>query len=650
MKTRNIFGIFTALCLALNVAAQTDPVIMKVNGKPVYKSEFEAIFRKNQKDVQVSKESLDEYMVLFTNFKLKVTEAEELGLDTAKKFRDELAGYRRQLARPYLVDNEMTDALIKEAYERLKTEVRASHILVKCEWDAEPKDSLIAYKKALKFRDRVLKGEDFGKVASVKGGSDDPSALRNKGDLGWFTAFMMVYNFENACYKMNVGEISMPVRTKFGYHIIKLTGKRPARGTIRAAHILIASKNEDSPESKANALKKAQEIKAKIAAGEDFVTLARQYSDDPSSKNKGGELAPFGTGKMVQEFEDAAFSIQKDGEVSDIIQTSYGYHIIKRLELKPLDSFDNMKAGLKQKVQRDSRSHLPKQSFVNKLKAKYNYKEDPKGLKAFYTVVDTNVFHGKWDRNKAAKLTGVIFTFDGKAVSQADFADYIYKNQKTQQREDLYSFINSLYDKWVANILIDYEDGRLEQLYPDFRMLMKEYRDGILLFELTDQKVWSKAVKDSTGLAGFYEMNKNNYMWPKRYQVDVYTCANADIAKNLRKDLKKGKMTEAQLKEKYNKDSQLNLKVESGKFAEADHEALKKNPPVKKGLSPDIHENGQVIIINTKEIAEATPKTIAEARGIITSDYQTYLEKEWLESLRKKYPVEINNEVLYSIR
>lgn len=650
MKTRHILGIFLAFLITVSASAQTDPVLMWVNEKPIYKSEFEAIFRKNQKETGVSREALDEYLVLFTNFKLKVTEAEELGMDTVSKFKEELAGYRKQLARPYLVDNEMTDKLIAEAYERMKFELRASHILVKCDIDAEPKDTLIAYQKAMKFRERILKGEDFGKAASVKGGSDDPSAIKNKGDLGWFTAFMMVYNFENACYNMNLGDLSMPVRTRFGYHIIKLTGKRPARGTIRVAHILIASKDEDSNEAKAQAKKKAEEILGRIQAGGDFGTLANQFSEDPSSKGKGGELSPFSTGRMVEEFEEASFALNKDGDVSGIVKTAYGYHIIKRLELKPIDSFEEMKPTLKQKVQRDVRSQLPRKSFVAKLKTKYNFKEDKAALKPFFAVVDTNIFYGKWDASKAAKLNKFMWSFNGKNYTQADFTNFLNKSQRRTQREDVSNFVAKQYEKWTSDLIIDFEDARLEEIYPDFRMLMKEYRDGILLFELTDQKVWTKAIKDSVGLANFYEKNKNNYLWPKRYVVDIFYCANAKIAKALRKDIAKGKMGNEALLGKYNKDSQLNLKIESGKYNEEENETLKTNLPKSKGLSADILLNGQVVIINTKEIIEPTPKAINEAKGLITSDYQSYLEKEWLEQLRKKYPVRVDNTVLYSIK
>jgi peptidyl-prolyl cis-trans isomerase SurA len=654
MKTFRIFSLTAVMAvtslLNAQVKIQESPVIMTVNGKPVTKAEFEAIFRKNYKDATITRESLDEYLVLFTNFKLKVTEAEELGLDTAKKFRDELAGYRRQLARPYLVDNQLSEELITEAYERMKWEVRASHILIKVDWEADPKDSLAAYNRALALRNKIIKGMAFEKVAAAKDGSEDESVRVNKGDLGFFSAFDMVYNFETACYNMKVGDLSMPVRTRFGYHIIKLTDKRPARGTIKVAHILIASKKEDTPEKQADAKKRAEEIREKIIRGESFATLASQFSDDQSSNRKGGELAPFGTRKMVPEFEDASFALMKDGDISPLIKTDYGYHIIKRLELKPIPTFEEVKGTIKQRVQRDSRSQLPKKSFVNKLKVKYNFTETPGSLAPFYAIVDTNIFYGTWDVKKASHLMAPMFSFNGKNYSQADFAQFLYRNQRRQQKDELNTVINSMYSNFVNNTLMDYEDSRLEEIYPEFYLLMKEYRDGILLFELTDMKVWSKAVKDSSGLASYYEKNKTKYMWPKRYDVEIYYAATAEIAKMLSKDLKKAKMTEKDLLDKYNKDSQLNLKIVSGVLTEEENEFLKANQPVKAGLSKVIPSNGQHVILKTRKVLEPQPKTIAEAKGVITSDYQNYLEQEWISSLKAKYPVVINKEVLYSIK
>ncbi|HLP13133.1 MAG TPA: peptidylprolyl isomerase [Flavobacteriales bacterium] len=658
MNKLSVITLVTLTLLAHNsFSQQKDEVIMTVKSKPVYKSEFENIYKKNNKEVNVSKEALDEYMVLFTNFKLKVTEAEELGMDTVRKFRDELEGYRKQLAKPYLVDNNLNDNLISEAYERLKTEVRASHILVKCEQDATPEDTMKAYKKALSIRDKVLKA-DFATIAAMPGMSDDPSAVKNKGDLGYFTSMQMVYPFENACYKLKVGEVSMPVRTRFGYHILKVVDKRPSRGQIRVSHIMIVAKPEDPADKQENARKKAEEILGKAKAGEDFAALATQYSEDQSSARKGGELPIFGSGRMVPEFEDAAFSLTKDGEISNVIKTNYGYHIIKRLELKQLEPFEEKKAELKQKIQRDTRSFLPKKSFIAKLKTKYNYTDlnKKKDLMAFYAVVDTSIFDNEWKMEKAKGLEKPLAKFANKTFTQKDFALYLWKNQRKQKNQEIKAYINTQYETFMGDELINYEDSKLEEQYPEFRALMKEYRDGILLFDLTDKKVWSKAVKDTAGLREYYNKNKTNYMHPERYDVVIYTAKDAELAKKVRAELKKGKLNDDKILELFNKDSQLNLKIEKGIFSAEEKDVLVKSGALTQKLGADKlttdykDASNQIVFIKMKEVLKPSPKSLIEAKGPITSDYQTWLETEWIKSLKEKYPVVVNKDVLYGIK
>lgn len=696
MKRRNtIITLILALTTGISFAQKKDPVLMKVGDKTVTKEEFKAIFTKNLKDSVITQAALDEYMVLFTKFKLKVTEAESLGLDTTKKFREELIGYRKQLARPYLTDMAMSDEMVKEAYERMKEEIRASHILVKCELDAAPKDTLAAYKKAVALRDRVIKGEDFAKVAGSKDGSEDPTAPKNGGDIGYFSALQMVYPFESACYKMKTGDISMPVRTRFGYHIIKIADRRPARGQVHVSHILVSSRDEDDPKAKEAAAKKAEEIMSKINAGEDFANLARTYSDDQSSAKKGGELGTFGPGKMVPEFEEASFALKNAGDVSPVIKTSYGYHIIKLHEKIPIQTFDEVKGQLKQKISRDSRSVLPKKAFIDKLKKKYKYKESKSTLDLFYTGVDTSILGGRWrkeylyaastyvrpvitpnngddglikginedkkgelikeketiptDAKKEAALKKkIMFSFAGKKYSQYDFAVYLEKNQRKDKVMEMKKYLDQSFHSWVNDELLNHEDSQLEVLYPEFRLLMKEYRDGILLFELTDQKVWNKAVKDTAGLRGYYNEKKSKYMWGTRYDVDIYTCNSMEIAKNVIVDVNTGTTNDG-LREKYNKDSQLNLKVEAGKFAKEDKEIFSMIE-LKPGLSQVVQKDNQFIVVKVKEVLPPMSKTLNEAKGVVTADYQNYLELQWLKELEAKYKVEVFKDVLYSIK
>jgi peptidyl-prolyl cis-trans isomerase SurA len=647
---KGFIAIFTLTLLTLNVFAQNDPVLMKVDGKDVTKSEFENIFRKNLKDPVITKEALNEYVDLYVKFKLKVREAEELGMDTVSKFQKELAGYRTQLASPYLVDNAMNDELLKEVYERLGQEVRASHILLKLPASPSVGDTARVYQQVMALRARIIEGEDFAAVAKGKGGSEDPSAKQNGGDLGYFTSLQMVYPFENAAYETAIGDVSMPIRTRFGYHIIKVVDKREARGTIRVAHILVLSKDEDDAASKTNAKAKIDEIYGKLnAADSDFSALARQHSDDKASARKGGELPMFGTGRMVEEFADASFALEADNDVSAPFKTQYGWHIVKRLDYQGLPSFEDQKSKLKSRVARDSRSQLTKSSFIAKLKKEYLFEEFPKAWKNLDKQLDTTLFYATWKPIKPTKLKKALYTFNGKEYTQNDFANYLIETQaKEKLVGDPKKYARAKFTTMINDMVMEFEDSRLEQKYPEFRMLMKEYRDGILLFELTDKKVWRKAVEDTAGLQNFYDGNKQNFMWAKRLDAVIYTCADEKISKRVKYLITKGK-NNGEIVTEINKDSKLNLKIESSKYQKGDSNIVDQFDWTV-GTSADKSIDGQVVFLVTSSVLEPEPKLLKEAKGLVTAKYQDFLETQWVDSLREKYSVEVIDAVLYSIQ
>jgi len=626
-------------------------VLMTIGGNNVTVSEFENVYHKNNsKETAKDAKSLNEYIDLFVNFKLKVKEAEELGLDTAKAFKDELAGYRKQLAQPYLTDKNVNEQLLTETYNRLKMDVHAAHILIKVNENALPKDTLEAYNKIMKIRARILKGEDFSKVAAEKGISDDPSAIENGGDLGYFTALQMVYPFETAAYTTKIGEISMPVRTRYGYHIVKVIDRRPAQGEVLTAHIMIRTPQKMSADDSLKLYSKMTEIYGKLKEGGKFDEFAQQYSDDKSSAKKGGELPWFGTGKMPIEFEQAAFAIKNKGEYSPIIRTKYGWHIIKLIDTRGLASFDAMKNELKSKVSKDSRSQVGRTSLIAKAKVEYKFKENLKTRDEFYKLIDSNFFKGTWDPIKSEKLKKPMFNLNDKVYTQADFATFLAAHQTQRPKIDPIAVVDPLYQQFVDESVIAYEESRLDQKYPEFKALMQEYRDGILLFELTDQKVWSKAVKDTVGAKEFYDKNKNKYMWEERAEASIYTAKDEKIAKQLRKLLQK-KKTEKEILEELNKDSQLNLSVETRVFNKGENEFLDKNwnPST---TSADITDtkNNKVVIVVVDKLLAPTPKSYQDSKGLVTADYQTYLEKEWIDSLKKKYAVQIDKTVLATIK
>lgn len=649
MKMKQVFFTLTILAASFSSIAQSSDIILKVEDEQVTREDFESIFRKNNRDSVITSASLDEYMELFINFKLKVRAAMEAGLDTSSSFQRELLGYRKQLARPYLVDQALLDELIEEAYERQKQEVRASHILIKCDPNASPADTLKAYERIVALRDRIVNGESFEAVATAKNGSQDPSVRDNKGDLGYFSAFQMVYPFEEAAFNTAVGEISAPVRTNYGYHILQVNDKRDARGEILAAHIMIRV-DEKNPTSKMEGEEKINEIYALLKEGNDFSELSVKYSDDPSTAKRGGELPWFGTGKMVEEFENAAFSLENNGDISAPFMSPYGWHIVKRIDYKPIPDFKSAKNDIKSKVSRDARAELTKSSFLKKLRKEYAVEVDQKCMKAIYKAADADsAFLGKGlGTIKSKTLQKPLLTIDGKSRNVESFVNNLNNAKIRDKRLSSKEIVDQQLEAYINSELMDYEDSRLEDKYNDFRLLMNEYHDGILLFELTDEKVWSKAVKDTLGLQAFYEENKSDFMWEERADVVIYTCKNAKVAKALRKAIQRGKDLN-EINDELNETTRLNFSYEEDVLERSEKEIFD-TITWEEGLSENIEEQGQIVIVQINEIIPAAPKTLEEARGLITAEYQNYLEAEWIKELRAKYSFEVNESVLHSIK
>jgi len=632
------------------MAQGNDPVLLTVDGQDIRMSEFEAVYRKNNRENQVTPEDAKEYLDLYINFRLKVREAEEMGLDTLKKFKEEFKGYQKQLAKPYLTDKNVSEALVKEAYERMTKDVNASHILLKIGPDALPKDTLAVYNRIMDIRKQALKG-DFATLARKH--SEDPSAADNGGNLGWFSALRMVYPFESGAYNTPVGEISMPVRTRFGYHIMKVHEKRDAKGDIRAAHIMIKTGKEASKEDVEKARAKALEVKGLLDSGKNtFEELASKYSEDKGSATKGGELPQFGTGRMVAAFEKAAFALNNVGDISEPVETEYGWHIIKLLEKIPVPAFENVKDELTAKVGKDSRSQLTRTVVIDRVKNEAGFREFPAAVDELAKYLDERLLEGKWNADTARYLGKPVINIGKKPFTQYDLAKFIGRQQTRRKPEDLRVLLNGFYNQFIEESVLAYEEDRLEEKYPEYKALLREYRDGILLFDLTDQKVWSKAVKDTAGLQAFHEKNKGNFMWERRLSADLYHVQKDSILQpllaELKKNLKKGIDREA-ITKKYNANSGLNLRVESGKYQEGDEEVLK-NVPWEKGIHGPIAHGGNQVIVVVNEVLAPAPKTLKEARGLVTAEYQQHLEQEWIKSLRAKYTVKANPDLLNNIK
>ena len=653
------FLVLLALLFSSN-ANQNEKVLMTIGSEKVTVSEFQNIFQKNNDLENINKEELENYVDLFVKFKMKVLDAESLSLDTSRKFINELKGYRKQLSRPYLTDKQAENKLLSEAYERTLKEVKVSHILILLDENALPKDTLSIFKKINLIRNKALNGESFDLLAKTY--SEDPSAKINSGNLGYFSAFRMVYPFENAAYNTNVGEVSKPFRTRFGYHILKVTDKRESRGQVKVAHIMIEQKENANTKEIETATEKVNQLMDFFNQGKTFDELV-QFSDDNGTKNKGGELPWFSTGQMVPEFEDAAFNL-KVGEISKPIKTNYGWHILKLIDKKNIEDFDAIKSELERKIKRDSRSNKGRKSLINRIKKENNFKEYKNNLEVFYQINFDEISDFKLSSNFK-----VLFSLKNKKYFQSDFFSYLKKNKTPVDQSKIVSVINKMYVDWIENECINLEDKNLESKYPEFKSLMQEYRDGILLFDLMDQKVWSKAVKDSVGLKNYFDLTKDKYKWDERIEASIFTCIDISVAERVKKllsensisslsneelsllDLGKGeyRLNEDDVEKIINNSNPLNLKVENGKFIKGENSHIDNNN-VSKGFTDfEFKENKIVVFALIHNILKPTYKDFNEAKGQLIANYQDYLEAVWINELEKKYPVKINDKLLRDI-
>ncbi|MEQ9412957.1 MAG: peptidylprolyl isomerase, partial [Cyclobacteriaceae bacterium] len=394
MRSKLLTVVFVMLfaSLANGQKNEKDLLLFSINDKVVNVNEFVYLYNKNHqgKSGEFTKEKIEEYLELFINFKLKVAEAESRGMDLKPEFKEELNTYKEELRKPFVAETDVLDKLAKEAYNRLGWEVKASHILFNVQQDASPSDTLAVYNKAKAIRERAIGGESFEKLAREF--SEDPSAKSNAGVLGYFSALQMVYPFEEAVYHLSVGEISEPVRTKFGYHVIKLDDKRPSSGEVEVSHILIRGAGEDTKQT-------VDEVYTKLKENGNWDELCKQYSQDPGTKDNGGRLRPFGPGALASapKFEEVAFSMSKPGEVSVPFQTSFGWHIIRFEKKIPLPPFSELEESLKRKVARDDRMGISKSAEVEKRKRELKYSESNEAMSRIWEIADSSLIQGKWN-------------------------------------------------------------------------------------------------------------------------------------------------------------------------------------------------------------------------------------------------------------
>lgn len=632
----------------LSAFAQTNgDALLTVGGKPVDKDELVYLISKGKstdaKTPGISREEFEENLELFINYKLKVREAEAMGLEKTEEFAREFASFKETLIYPYLIKNSLEEGELRKAYSRMQEVVRASHILFQFPPNASTEDSLIVLKMALKVKGEIENGGDINELAVQY--SDDPSAKVNKGDLGYFTGLQMVQPFEDAAYTLQAGQVSDPVLTSFGYHIIKVQDRQPNPGQVRVSHILVRF-DAKNPTAEENARRKIADIYTEIqkenTVWEDIV---KTYSEDPATNQRGGLLPWFGVGSMIPEFEMGAFSLSEIGEVSPPLKTQYGYHILRLEEKKPIDSFEEMEENIRSRILRDSRSGMIQSQVVAIQKARYGYQEDEASVGRLAQALNTS---SKENFAAAASSQSLdkapLFTLQGRTYLLSDLIAYMDGEEISAK------FTGGTFDVWFdrfsAEILAQTEEKDIESNNKEYQMLLKEYRDGILLFSLMNQEVWEKGITDSLGQAEFFRKNLDNYQWQNRIEAFLVKVLDPAQAENARKKLQ-GNGYNQSLIQSFEADYQANATLayhtESGVYEYAEHPVLSKIDPQ---LSyQEIELDGSLYLVLTGQKIPAGPRKFEESRGLVIRDYQEYLDQSLTDSLKSKYPIQINPQV-----
>lgn len=610
--------ILVAILYTVLVKAQEkDEILLRIDDEKVYSSEFIRVFQKN-KDIVIDyeKKNFDDYFKLFVDFKIKLKQAYDLQFDTISSYRLELAKYREILIAPYLQDSSATELLIKEAYERTVIEVNASHIMVRVAADAKPNDTLTAYNKILKARREAMNGTPFDQVA--KQYSEDPSAQNNGGNLGYFSAFSMVYPFENAAFNTEVGDISKPFRTQYGFHIVKVNDKRKSFGEVQVAHIMVNKNPADSAYAKT----KIFDIYNKLKQGDDFAPIAREHSDDKSSAVKGGVLPQFGTGRMLPLFDEIAFGLSNEGDFSEPFKTDFGWHILKLLKKIPVQSFDEQYSELEDRIEKGSRSKYVKKALAENLEKNYKISENRNLLNSFYT-----------DDMPEMKSNKILLNIEGDQFTMNDF--YTFSRDIRNQN------ISEIYEDFRVEKIINYYKSNLEYTNLEFAIIYSEYKDGLLLFELLQKHIWERSERDSVGLDEFYKRNTEKYVWKQRGELTIASCTSPDKAKFVKKLLEEGKSLDS-IKEIINEGATIHVLFSSGVLEDGSGK-LPVNYEMKIGVSEIYNEEkNQYTIIKLDKLIPPSNKELKETRGEVVNDYQYYLEENWVKSLREKYKIEIN--------
>ena len=723
--------VYASGCSSIRPGSSPESILFEIDSIPIYSDEFLYNFKKNltNSDSVITRNDIDEYLDLFINFKLKVKEATEQGIDTTQAFLEEYNKYKDQLTESYLKNDSIITALVREAYDRMQIELNVSHIIMRIQNEYDSVDTRKAFEKITSIKRKLDSGADFQELAISY--SEDPSVKLNHGNLGYFTVLQMVYPFETVAYNTPVGQYSNPFKTSFGYHILKVNDIRPAQGKVQVAHIMLRFPENATSTDSVKVRNKIIQIYDSLKNGGDWDTLCRLYSEDRNTNNIAGVLQPFEAGRVIPAFSEAAFRLKEINEISEPVLTPYGWHIIKLINKIPIKPYEEIKDELTERVRRDSRSELAHTYLIEKLKKENNFQMID-WVKDTCLKMAKNILLSKNLTTDSSLdfLNAPLFTLQRDSFPAKDFLDYAYLKRNNSQHLPLNTYLRELMNDFIEGKLIEYERAHLKEKNYDYKMLVREYHEGILLFDLMDQEVWNKAIKDTLGLKSYFEENNEKYKWKERLNAMIFSSSSTEEIDKLRhllaqpfytvfedtlkiilseekflddvsysridslcewaskdssqfvemtcnakikelllstrlindemaekiifKDTTTGDIylkiitsSKKSIEKLINRNSDLNLRIESGYFEKGDNEIIDMID-WKPGMYDLSIENTEYLVY-VEKVIPPVEKDLSEVRGQVISDYQNYLEKEWIKKLKSKYSVNINNDALSQI-
>ncbi len=632
----------------------TSKTVLEIGNKQINTDDFLYVYKKNRKedDSNYSYADLSKYMDLYINFQLKVIEAEAQGLDTLPSFIKEFEGYRKKLAKPYLTDEGFTKEWAKTEYNRQKEEINASHILIKISSEKATEDTLKAYKKIVKIKKEIEAGLDFGQAAIKY--SDDPSAqmedypIGYKGNLGYFSAFDMVFEFENAAFQNPVGSLVGPIKTQFGYHLLKIKDRRSTKPKRDVSHIMILAADKISTEDSLAAVKKIKAIRSELN-GNNWDEICKKFSEHAKSKDKGGQLGIIKVGGKLgsPEFENIAFSLKKTGDISQPVKTAYGWHIIKYNAEVSIPSYAEQEKELITKVSKNGAIvEMGKLQFAEKIKKENDFQENMAVLEKAKTIPNSTYLTKDWSYDKEnPELESILFKISNVEYSVQDLLNYLEKSRSWYIKKSIESIFLKDYENFKIKKLFEFQENSLVSKYPNYKHLVQEYRDGILLFDLMNNTIWKKSASDTVALQNYFENNKDQYKWGNRAKSVVYYLYDTTKSDQLSKLLLKG---ETPTEEDFNANSSLTLKIKNITIEKGSNDEDFNNMKWETGIQ-EFTKSDYKIFINVAEVNLTSNKLLKESKGQVISDYQVQLESDWIGKLKKKHDYKMYDKVLKSL-